>query len=74
MIRHGLEGFNLLSPLKNRMFRMCFPNDLPSRCTAIAATYTFKVEGSPFQPFLQKRNPLTQQHISVGLHFRKNTN
>ncbi len=47
-IRGGLGGFNLLAPLRNLKMRSCFPRDRPSTASwwaAIAATYTFKVEG-----------------------------
>ncbi len=58
--RGGLEGFILLAPFRNLTMRSCFPRDRSSTASwwaAIAATYTFKVEGwqPTLQPFLQER-------------------
>ncbi len=61
-IRGGLEGFNLLAPLRNLTMRSCFPRDRPSTASlwaAIAATYTFKVEGDSLRSNLSCRKEST---------------
>ncbi len=61
-IRGGLGGFNLLAPLRNLTMRSCFPRDRPSTASwwaAIAATYTFKVEGDSLRSNLSCRKEST---------------
>ncbi len=70
--RGGLEGFILLAPFRNLTMRSCFPRDRPSTASwwaAIAATYTFKVEGwqPTLQPFLQERKHYSNHAIFGGL-------
>ncbi len=61
-IRGDLGGFNLLAPLRNLTMRSCFPRDRPSTASwwaAIAATYTFKVEGDSLRSNLSCRKEST---------------
>lgn len=83
---NGLGVFHLLAPLRKLMIRPCSPTDLPftgSWCIAIAATYTFKVEGGSlhFNLSCRKENTVLirksqvssqlEGHQSVNrLHFR----
>ncbi len=60
--RGGLEGFILLAPFRNLTMRSCFPRDRPSTASwwaAIAATYTFKVEGDSLRSNLSCRKEST---------------
>ncbi len=60
--RGGLEGFILLAPFRNLTMRSCFPRDRPSTASwwaAIAATYTFKVEGDSLLSNLSCRKEST---------------
>ncbi len=60
--RGGLEGFILLAPFRNLKMRSCFPRDRPSTASwwaAIAATYTFKVEGDSLRSNLSCRKEST---------------
>ncbi len=60
--RGGLEGFILLAPFRNLTMRSCFPRDRPSTASwwaAIAATYTFKVEGDSLRSNLSRRKKST---------------
>ncbi len=66
--RWGRRGFSLLAPLRNLMTRSCFPRDLPStasRCAAIAATYTLRVEGDSLRsnPSCRKESTTAIGHL-----------
>ncbi len=73
--RGGLEGFMLLAPFRNLTMRSCFPRDRPSTASwwaAIAATYTFKVEGDSLRSNLSCRKESTTRKTrsSVICSFR----
>ncbi len=66
--RGGLEGFILLAPFRNLTMRSCFPRDRPSTASwwaAIAATYTFKVDGDSLRSNLscRKESPTPIVHL-----------
>ncbi len=66
--RGGLEGFNHLAALWNLTIRSCFPRDWPftaSWCAAIAATYTFKVEGDSLRANVSCRKESTTPIVHI---------
>ncbi len=69
--RGDLEGFILLAPFRSPTMRSCFPRDWPSTASwwaAIAATYTFKVEGDSLLS-----NPQISQSASQRSSARRET-
>ncbi len=70
--RGGLEGFILLAPFRNLTMRSCFPRDRPSTASwwaAIAATYTFKVEGDSLRSNLSCRKESTSPIVHLRAVF-----
>ncbi len=74
--RGGLEGFILLAPFRDLTMRSCFPRDRPSTASwwaAIAATYTFKVEGDSLRSNLSCRKESTTPIVHLRESSRRRT-